>query len=272
MTCPAKINLFLSVGPKDSTGYHPIRSVFQAVNICDTLEMETSEADGFSCSENIDLPEDNTVTKAWRLAREYVDLPKLKVNLTKRIPSQSGFGGGSSDAAGFLRGLVKITNGKFGMNEAEEVARAVGSDVPFFLVGGMARAEGYGEIVTPLPESPTRQLVFIMPNCTVSTPCAYNELDKKPRALRPFPEDPFTPDNDFLEVAPKESTEALKLIMGWGASTGGLTGSGAAVFGFFPSESHANLTVFSAVERGLTVNSYAGACRTMTHKESLWIS
>ncbi|HLO99583.1 MAG TPA: 4-(cytidine 5'-diphospho)-2-C-methyl-D-erythritol kinase, partial [Fimbriimonas sp.] len=96
--CPAKLNLFLSVGPLDHRGYHPIRTIFQAISLYDELEIERSDKIEFSCDDP-SVPEDNTVIKAIRLMQEIADFPPVKVKLTKRIPSQAGLGGGSSDAA-----------------------------------------------------------------------------------------------------------------------------------------------------------------------------
>jgi len=99
--CPAKINEFLAVGPRDARGYHPIRTILQAVGLFDELTIsDETEKDTFTC--NWDLPERNTITKAWTLGKELAPLPPLSVTLEKRIPIQGGLGGGSSDAAGFL--------------------------------------------------------------------------------------------------------------------------------------------------------------------------
>ena len=97
--CPAKVNLFLSVGGRDESGLHSLRTIYQAVGVYDELLVEEAGEESFECDWP-QLPSDNTVTKALRLLRELVPLPPLRISLTKRIPAEAGLGGGSSDAAG----------------------------------------------------------------------------------------------------------------------------------------------------------------------------
>lgn len=265
--CPAKINTFLSVGPLDAVGYHPIVTVFQAVSLSDTLVLERADADSFFCDSAV-IPDENTVTKAWRLAKEYVGLPQLAVSLEKNIPAQSGLGGGSSDAAGFLRALVKMTAGRFGEREAMEVAAAVGSDVPFFMVGGRAMGEGYGERVTALEDLARQSVVIVMPEATVSTPGAYKKLDELPRVLR-SPQDLTENANDFEAVCPEPSQSALDRLRATATGPCGLSGSGAAVFAFASDEEEAHQIARLAENEAL---GRAFVCTTLSQKESLWIS
>jgi hypothetical protein len=107
--CPAKVNLFLSVGPKDETGYHPLHTIFQAIGLCDDLYLTpTDDETTLDCNWPW-LPEQNSVSKALSLVSEIATVPPLKIELVKHIPMQSGLGGGSSDAAGLLRGIQKLT-------------------------------------------------------------------------------------------------------------------------------------------------------------------
>lgn len=260
--CPAKINTFLSVGPVDGAGYHPIRTVFQAISLCDTLLIEKADADEFLCND-AQVPNENTVTKAWRLAKEYVNLPTMCVSLTKKIPAMSGLGGGSSDAAGFLRGLMRITKGRISPVDAHEISCAVGADVPFFLVGGRARAEGYGEKLTPLPDIERQQLLIIKPNSGVSSGRAYAELDKHPRSLGEFPAEPGLGINDFEAVAPPESANVLTKLRDSGIQNCGLSGSGSAVFAIVNHSEDADFDF---------PNCQVFRCHTLTRKESLWTS
>ncbi len=266
--CPAKVNLFLAVGPPDPSGYHPIRTVFQAVALFDDLEATLAEADSFSCDSS-DVPAENTVTRAWRLAAEYVGLPKLAVKLTKRIPAQSGLGGGSSDAAGLLRVLVRATRGRFTSENAAEVAQAVGADVPFFLVGGRARAEGYGERLTPIADAEPRPLLVVMPDACVSTGEAYAALDAQPYPWRPFVDDPWQLYNDFERVAPCVCGDLAERLHVHGASAAGLTGSGAAVFGVFEDEESARSAAVRLAGEGFE---RSWPVWTLSREESLWTS
>jgi 4-diphosphocytidyl-2-C-methyl-D-erythritol kinase len=264
--CPAKINSFLSVGPPDRSGLHPLRTVFHAVSLADELTVETAAQDEF-CSTWAGIPDDNTVTKAWRLAREYVEIPALRVSLTKRIPAESGLGGGSSDAAALLRLLAVVSRGRLASENLFEIALAVGADVPFFLVGGSALGEGYGERLTPLPDGPQRWLVIVRPPVGVSTALAYRGLDDLERNFLLFPEDLWSGHNDFMRVAPEESVRAVGFLRAQGADVAGLTGSGSAVYGAFQSEVAAQEA--RAQSEGL---GESWVCRTLTREESLWTS
>lgn len=232
--CPAKVNLFLSVGPIDGRGYHPIRTVFQAVSLFDELVLEPSDdGDRVVCDWD-GLPEENTVSRVLRLLREIAPVPPLRVGLRKRIPAQAGLGGGSSDAAGVLRCAPRFSPVPVPARELFEVARAVGADVPFFLTGGRARAEGYGELLQPMPDPPERPILVVLPPCGVSTREAYRLLDCRPRALAPWPEAELG-SNDFEEVAPLDCAAAKSALLAAGAEGALLCGSGSAVFGVFRS-------------------------------------
>lgn len=236
--CPAKINTFLAVGPKDERGYHPLRTVFQAVSLYDTLRISVADAPTFSCS--VPLPEDNTVTKALRLVSEALVVPPLKIELEKNIPMQSGLGGGSSDAAGLLRCLPQIIGHQIPKPLLEDIALSVGADVPFFLLGGRAKGEGYGERLTPLPAPETTWMCIVQPSATCSTAEAYARLDDLDYRWRDFPPDGELY-NDFERVAPCECLHLKEELLALGASGALLTGSGSAVFGVFDSEAAAHV-------------------------------
>ncbi len=224
--CPAKVNLTLTVGPIDERKYHPIRTLFQAIDLCDRLELEFSHEDRFECDAPF-VPADNTVLRALRLSREYFATPPVAIRLQKRIPAGAGLGGGSSDAAGLLRILGLVSRGRLSPRDLHEIAVAVGADVPFFLVGGRALGEGYGEKLTPLEDAPPQPLILIMPEIEVSTPRAYALLDERERAAAPA--EPSLGFNDFESVAPPECSKILRRVRNAGF-VAGLTGSGAAMF------------------------------------------
>lgn len=267
--CPAKVNLFLAVGPPDVSGMHPLRTVFQAISLADRLVIEDSPTgqDELICNWP-GMPENNTLTKTLRLLRELVPVPRLRMTLTKSIPAESGMGGGSSNAAGLLRCLQAINPGWIPDFVAHSVAAAVGADVPFFLTGGCARGEGYGEQITALPDGEPRWLVVIRPNEGVSTPAAYRALDAMDREWRAYPPDPWTAlFNDFERVAPCMCGEIAERLQVHGAEGALLSGSGSAVFGWFSSEAEA------AQALGALQNENLGdlwLARTLTREESLW--
>jgi 4-diphosphocytidyl-2-C-methyl-D-erythritol kinase len=255
--CPAKLNLFLSVGPPDRRGYHPVRTIFQAVSLFDLLHLEVVDRDSFES--NVALPERNTVTRCRDLLREVIELPPLAIRLEKRIPSESGLGGGSSDAAGLIRAATRF--GDPGSSaELRSVAEAVGADVPFFLVGGRARGEGYGEKLTPLPDPPAEHYVIVKPTQGVSTAEAYRALDRQPREWLDWPERD-TLYNDFERTAPCASLEAIERLQVFGARDAGLTGSGSAVFGRFDSPESAQAAMEQATTEGLGISFAAASLR-----------
>jgi 4-diphosphocytidyl-2-C-methyl-D-erythritol kinase len=238
--CPAKINLFLSVGPVDHRGYHPLRTIFQAVSLYDELHIERASELTFECNDS-DVPHDNTVVKAARLMMEVADFPPVSIRLIKNIPSQAGLGGGSSDAAGVMRAGKQLMSAMLPDHERRAIAKSIGADVPFFLLGGRARAEGYGEKLTKVPSpSPIEWYVIAQPEVRCSTAETFAKLDALDYEWKDFPNEDILY-NDFERVAPAQSLDLMDRLRSYGAYDSGLTGSGSAVFGRFYSESEANM-------------------------------
>lgn len=233
--CPAKLNLFLAVGPIDHRKYHPIRSIFQAISLYDELELTPSNELTFECND-ARVPEENTVTKACRLLMEVVDFPPVHAKLTKRIPSEAGLGGGSSDAAGVLRASKQLMTMAMPLYEQKAIAKAIGADVTFFLTGGRAKVEGYGAQVTKVDSpNPPEWYVVAQPEDRCSTAEAYARLDSLSYDFLAFPEKDILY-NDFERAAPCGSLELMERLLVHGAKDSGLTGSGSAVFGRYASE------------------------------------
>lgn len=161
---PAKINLTFEVLGKRSDGYHEIRSVVQAISLCDTLSFSPDE----NLKINSSLPgwsaQQSIIPKAVRLlktASGYSGGAVIKID--KRIPLMSGLGGDSSDTAAVLFGLNKLWQLKLPVEKLLELAPQLGSDVAFFLYGGTALMEGRGEKITPLPSFPHHYVVLVNP-------------------------------------------------------------------------------------------------------------
>ena len=258
--CPAKINLWLTVGPPGAGGMHPLRTEFQAVSLSDSLTVEPAASDETACDWP-GLPSENTLTKALRLAREYFQVPPLRMTLDKRIPAQSGLGGGSSDAAGLLRLLVR--HERLQAREALEIAAAVGADVPFFLVGGRALGEAHGERLTPLANLPVRRVVLAMPAAAVSTKGAFARLDETKRPWTPNHDAPLG-HNDFESVAPDGCLAILAAWRSLGAVCG-LTGSGSACFALGDQDGLPETARRAGAE-------WTDVGHTLTREESLWTS
>src|SRR4030043_1892880 len=151
---PAKINLVLEVLSKRADGYHEIRSLIQAINLCDVFSFELADETSFECTEPSLQTSDSLVVQAAELLRKVGGYNKgAKIKLEKRIPWGAGLGGGSSDAAATLSALNRLWNLKLTISDLIEPAARLGSDVPFFIYGGTALIEGRGERVMPLAAS-----------------------------------------------------------------------------------------------------------------------
>jgi 4-diphosphocytidyl-2-C-methyl-D-erythritol kinase len=204
------------------------------------------------------------VTKALRLSREiFVQQPSL-IRLEKRIPMQSGLGGGSSDAAGLLRAL-QAASGDASQAELASVACGVGADVPFFLSGGRARGEGYGDVITALPDPAEEWYVIAKPEIGCSTPEMYALLDGESREWRDWPLNDNLY-NDFERVAPRECIDLIERMLTAGARDAALSGSGSSVFGRFAT--HATARDAEERLRGDDVNQ-VWVAKSLTRSESL---
>jgi len=160
---PAKLNLTLEVLAKRPDGFHEIRGVIQAINLCDSLCFQSGQKIEIKSNWSDWIPEESLVSMAASLLRKATGCSKgVTIEVNKRIPLLSGLGGDSSDAAAALRGLNQLWGLGLSPGELLELAWQLGSDVAFFLYGGTALVEGRGEIVTPLPPLPHMWVVLAM--------------------------------------------------------------------------------------------------------------
>ena len=252
----AKVNLTLAVGEKRPDGYHEVVSVMQRVSLHDTLTAEqTREGITLTCSDPA-LPsgEENLAHRAASLFfRETGIAGGAALTLEKRIPSQAGLGGGSSDAASALLALRKLYAPALSDTELETMAAALGSDVPFFIRGGTQLATGRGEVLSPLPPLTNGWFVIVKPTESFSTPAMYRRLDELPPACTP----PLPPlqgglpalaaglFNRFEAAIPAGSAvwDIKARLAAYGALASLLSGSGSAVFGLFDTETAARAAV-----------------------------
>ena len=170
----AKINLALAVLGRRSDGYHDIETVFQAIDLSDELYFSPSAEISLTCEGLPDVSEkDNIVWKAASLlAARIGERRGVAITLRKTIPSGAGLGGGSGNAAAALAGLRRFWNRDIADTDLFTVAAELGSDVPYFLMGGAALGRGRGEILTALPDFQPAHLVVIFPGTAVSTASA----------------------------------------------------------------------------------------------------
>jgi 4-diphosphocytidyl-2-C-methyl-D-erythritol kinase len=172
----------------------------------------------------------------------------VRIRIRKSIPAESGLGGGSSDAAAALKGLIALT-GKHPPPEAlSAMAARIGADVPFFLPGGAALVEGFGERLTPLPWNVPFHAVIVRPAFGLSTREGYARLGREPGApprrgyipsFRTFSDVASVVRNDFEAAWGPSHPEIAAIrreLVSAGAAAAGLSGSGSAVFGLFTSE------------------------------------
>ncbi|HKU80669.1 MAG TPA: 4-(cytidine 5'-diphospho)-2-C-methyl-D-erythritol kinase, partial [Candidatus Tumulicola sp.] len=248
---PAKINLTLEVLARRVDGYHGLRSVMVPLDFGDEIVVEPSAAFEFACDRRELENDDNLAVRALRALGP---LPPYRVSLRKRIPSEAGLGGGSSDAAAILRAAMEGAFGTPSQRDWIATARALGSDVPFFLAGTGALVEGTGERVTPLGALPRWHALIVTPPVSVSTALAYARLDERPPAVRPrrgsaslsalaalqrgeFEAVESLLHNDFEPVVAGRSPEiatALSALRAAGARRPQLSGSGSSVFALAP--------------------------------------
>jgi 4-diphosphocytidyl-2-C-methyl-D-erythritol kinase len=260
----AKINLCLHVLGKRPDGYHELRTIFQAVSLRDTLELSitpgTSGTEYFMTTNDPDLPRgpDNLVWRALEaISREIEFRGSISVHLDKKIPVARGLGGGSSDAAAALIGMLRLTKANVPLERMMGIAAGLGADVPFFLFGGRAVAVSRGDEIYPLPDLPKRTILIVSPRgIGVSTKEAYEwvsaELTRlsKPHRMWGFcalcwSRQGAGVSNDFegpvFSRHPRLREIRDGLLQG-GAADAALAGSGSAVFGVFRNPAQARRT------------------------------
>jgi 4-diphosphocytidyl-2-C-methyl-D-erythritol kinase len=253
----AKVNVGLRVLQRRPDGYHDIHTVFQELELHDTLTL-TPRPDGCSLTVDVDwVPTDETnlCVRAYRVLRErFPDLGGVKICLEKVIPAGAGLGGGSSDGATVLKGLTRLYRLKLSDTALETLAQEVGADVPFFIRGGTQIGDGTGNRLTPAPHAVPGVYLLVVPDVFISTAWAYRTLKKGleasqegPNFARFFQSD--QPDfsifeNDFERIvipAHPEIGVVKERLLQAGARFASLSGSGSTVFGIFDDEAGARL-------------------------------
>jgi len=250
--CPAKVNLALQVVGRRPDDFHEIVTVFQAIDLWDTLFAEPAETLTLTVDgDRVEAGEGNLVFRAARLLQAQCGPARgrgARLRLTKGIPVAAGLGGGSSDAAGALLLLTRLWELGLGPAELQPLAAGLGSDVAFFLVGGTALGRGRGERVDRLPALPERPLVLGTPPYGLSTPEVYARLVAPLTVGRADVTVPplfvkLAEGNDFalavndLEVAVFQIRAELATfrdsLSQMGADLALVSGSGSTVFGLF---------------------------------------
>lgn len=187
LRAPAKTNLFLEVPRKRPDGFHELDTVFAALELADRLVLEPAAELSLVVEDPSLAGPDNLVLRAAEALRRAAGQPELgaRIELHKQIPAGGGLGGGSSDAAATLRGLNELWGLGLPSERLAELAAELGSDVAFFLRGGLQRGRGRGELLEPLPPAPALDLVLLFPPFGCPTGEVYRALAPHlPRAPR----------------------------------------------------------------------------------------
>jgi 4-diphosphocytidyl-2-C-methyl-D-erythritol kinase len=246
----AKINLDLRVLGKRADGFHELRTIFQTVSLADRLEIAFTPArrTTIELDDSAEIP-DNLVVRAAGLVLDAMGVAgRVAMRLEKRIPMGAGLGGGSSDAAAVLLALPVLARHPLRLATLSAIGQQLGSDVPFFLLGGTAVGIGRGTELFPLPDAPALPGLIVAPGIHVSTADAYRALsphlttesqENKIFSFQSHAWDVINAagfQNDFepvvFEREPRLAALKRKLAAA-GARPAMMSGSGSSLFGLF---------------------------------------
>ena len=255
---PAKLNLTLAVLGKRADGYHDLKMVMQSITLADTVTVTENGGGEIRAASNLHvLPagEKNLAVKAaMAFYRALEREPRgLDITLDKRIPVCAGMAGGSTDAAAVLRALNELEGRPFTQTELARVGEAVGSDVPYCVLGCTALAEGRGEILTPLPALPQCWVVVCKPEFPISTPELFARIDSCKVRRRPDTDGMLAAlaEGDLVGVArrmynvfedvlpPRQAGRVADIkntLIQYGALGANMSGTGPTAFGLFTDE------------------------------------
>lgn len=257
----AKLNLTLDVLGRREDGYHDLRMVMQSITLADTLRLEAGKGGELRVETNLKfLPGADKNLAAIAARRFYESLgrpvPPLEISIEKRIPVCAGMAGGSSDAAAVLRGLNQLEGGPYTPGQLAQVGEAVGSDVPYCVLGGTALAEGRGERLTPLRGLPRCYVVVCKPDFPISTPELFARIDAVKVRRRPdtagvlaaleagdLPGVARRMYNVFEDVLPERQAARVAdikhVLIQCGALGAAMSGTGPTAFGLFENREEA---------------------------------
>lgn len=248
VAAPAKINLFLHITDRRSDGYHNLQSVFVLLDLADTLDFEVRQGPGISREDAASpsvcepLPTEDLCVRAAKLLQAKTGCQQgVHIRLTKRIPSQAGLGGGSSDAATCLLALNRLWNTGLDRASLMSLAAQLGADVPFFVFGQPAWAEGTGNQLQAIACDPM-PFLLVKPTQGLATERIFSDprlkRNTKPATIQGFAEHSqqgsktLFGTNDLQPVAEMlcPSVEQAVLLLKEVGLSARMTGSGSAVF------------------------------------------
>ncbi|OTG81776.1 4-(cytidine 5'-diphospho)-2-C-methyl-D-erythritol kinase [Acinetobacter sp. ANC 4648] len=233
---PAKLNLFLHITGRRENGYHELQSIFQLIDLFDWLEFNQTASIDISIVglNSVDL-ENNLIYKATQILKPFAKTPMgLKISIEKNIPMGAGLGGGSSNAATTLIVVNQLWNCGLSIEQLAELGVALGADVPIFIYGRNAWAEGIGEQLTFI-DLDQKQYIVLKPDCFISTQLLFSQKtltrNTKPTKFCAYQIKPSDFGNNFEPLARSlypEVNEAMQYLDQFGIAK--LTGTGACVF------------------------------------------
>ncbi len=267
---PAKLNLFLHITGRRADGYHLLQTVFQFIDYCDWLSFRVRQDGEIFHSNPLPgvAPEQDLTVRAARLLQQQTGCPLgVDIQIDKHLPMGGGLGGGSSDAATTLVALNALWNLELSLDRLAELGLSLGADVPVFVRGEAAWAEGVGERLTPV-DLPEPWYVVLMPDAQVSTAALFTHpdltRDAVPLKIRRFPAGAGV--NVFEPLVAKQFP-AVAMALEWLSQYGParMTGTGACVFAPFETEQRAH-KVMSLLPNGWRGVMAKGLNRSPLHR------
>lgn len=256
LPCPAKLNLMLRITGQRDDGYHNLQTVFQLLNYGDQLQLQSNESGEILLTPDFPgLPqEENLIYKAAALLKKHSNVSfGAQLHIEKRLPMGGGIGGGSSNAASTLLGLNELWQTNLSIDELAYLGKQLGADVPVFVRGFSAWAEGIGEALTPL-NLPKKWFVVLSPDCHVATSkiFSHKRLTRDSSAIKVAAFLERGGENDcqtLVESLFPPVRNAVEWLNQFGRAQ--LTGTGACVFASFDNEDAAQ-TVLAKLPDSMT--------------------
>ena len=247
----AKVNIGLKIINQRKDGLHNIETVFQEIDLHDIITLRKTSEKGCTFNSNVSWlrnDSNNLCVKAYNQLSNKIQKGGVSINLHKKIPPGSGLGGGSSNAASVLKGLCKLYDISLSDCELAKIALRIGSDVPFFIKGGMQSLKGAGSELLPHSGCITGFYLLAIPNIHIDTKWAYNSYDKSffldcrtdevnfasCLSKRAIPFELF--ENDFEKIVVPSYPEIGQIkekLQSYGSKFTSLSGTGSTVFGIF---------------------------------------